>query len=192
MLSEAETSLHRLMEQGLKEHRYADVAQVADLADGLARLLRGEVLPTKRWLASTAPEATEAKRPATTTKKTEPRAEKREYPRFEREGDRLIKIGWSKKRREQYEHRAPRDAVLAFIRHLASHAQEGQVFAMEDVLPVPDFSGGEVPAYQAYLTLAWLQHAGAVEKKGRDGYSLLGGSLADDGFAKLWADVPAR
>jgi len=121
-----------------------------------------------------------------------PSSGRAKYPRFERDGDKLVKVGWSKKKREQYEHRAPYEVVLACARHLASHALAGKVFAMENLLPVPDASGGEIPAYQAYLTLAWLRQAGAVEKKGRDGYVLRDESLAGDGFDKLWASLSAR
>ena len=119
-------------------------------------------------------------------------SKKRDYPRFERDGDKLVKLGWSKKQKSQYEHRAPHAAVLAFGRHVANHFGEGEVFAMESLLPVPDESGEEVPGYQAYLTLAWLKHVGAVEKKGRDGYVLRDGSLADGGLDRLWDALEVR
>lgn len=118
---------------------------------------------------------------------------KGDYPRFERDGDRLVKIGWSKKNKEAYEHRAPREAVDAFVRHLASHVAPGKVFAMEDVMPVPDpGTGVDLPAYQAYLVLAWLRHVGAVEKKGKDGYVLRNGMLTGGKFEVFWSDITPR
>ncbi len=191
VLMGAEVSLRELMEQGLGQHRYTDVAVIAGMAEGVSRLLLGDrarppVQPTPPNVA------TETRSPRKTAKKARSRTQKREYPRFERDGDKLVKVGWSKKHKEQYEHRAPREAVIAFARHLAGHARDGEVFAMEDLLPVPDLSGGEVPAYQVYLTLAWLRQADAVEKKGRDGYVLRDRSLAEGGLDKLWNAVAQR
>ena len=83
--------------------------------------------------------------------------------------------------------------MIAFVRHLASHVAAGELFVMENVLPAPDVtSGGEVPAYQAYLTLAWLRHAGVVDKKGRDGYVLRVEPLTNGELDKLWDKLPQR
>ncbi|MCA9305050.1 MAG: hypothetical protein KDA16_00830 [Phycisphaerales bacterium] len=118
---------------------------------------------------------------------------KRDYPRFERDDDKLVKVGWSKKHREEYEHRAPRDAVNAFVRHLGSAVSEGHLFIVENLMPVLGVNGDdEVPAYQVYLTLKWLQDVGAVEKKGRDGYVLRNGALSSSGIDEYWAALPAR
>lgn len=117
----------------------------------------------------------------------------RAYPKFFRQGERLVKVGWSKKAREEYEHRTPRQAVVAFAWHLTSRVQPGRVFAMDGLLPVPDpATGDEIPAYQAYVTLAWLREAKAIEKKGRDGYVLRVDSLADGGLDQLWDHLPER
>src|SRR5689334_22685209 len=94
VLAEAESSLRQLIEAGLKEQRYADVAEIAGLADGLSRLLNGRrVLNAPHETAmppSPAPAATPKPKAATKSPKSQ-------YPRFERDGDKLIKIGWSKK-----------------------------------------------------------------------------------------------
>ena len=83
-----------------------------------------------------------------------------------------MKVGWSKKKRKEYEHRAPQRIVEAFVRHLTNTIKIGRTFTMEQILPVPDLvNGGEIPAYQSYLTLAWLNEIGAVVKKGRHIYS---------------------
>jgi hypothetical protein len=190
ILSEAETKLRELITAALNEQRYADVAHVAGLADGVARLLGGvAVVPGVTTLSAGGhtPDANEH-RPSRGSKRP-----KKAYPRFERDGDKLVKIGWSKKNKSSYEHRAPREAVIAFTRHLAGSADEGKVFVVEDLLPVPDVAnGGEIPAYQIYLTLAWLRDVGAVAKKGRDGYVLRGGGLANGALDKFWASLPAR
>ena len=43
ILSEAKDSLHRLVEKGLKENRYSEVAEVARIADSLSQLVQARV-----------------------------------------------------------------------------------------------------------------------------------------------------
>src|SRR6266567_3543667 len=113
VLSATEASLRQLIEQGLKEQRYSEIVEIAKLADGVARLLHTpqaafasppEITANATSLPSPISRASSAKRIPT----------KRDYPRFERDGDRLVKIGWSKRRKGLYEHRASRQAVVAF------------------------------------------------------------------------------
>lgn len=196
VLSKAESSLRKLIEKGLRDQSYLEVAEVARMADGVARLLGKistsstndtskplavDMSPTKGASLRVAPVQ---KRPKTTSK---------EFPRFERDGDKLVKIGWSKKNKSSYEHRASHAVVVAFAQHLANHIQEGKVFAVENLTPVPDIvNSGEIPAYQVYLVLAWLRRTGAIDKKGRDGYILRRGALTTESMERMWTSVPAR
>jgi len=198
VLRDAEAALRDLKEAGLHEQRYTDIAEVAQLADGLARLL--SLAPTF-GMSTTAKLTSAPDSVAITPRVSRPPASrtasrkktKAKYPHFEREGNRLVKVGWSKKHREEYEHRAPRDAVAAFARHLGGTVPEGHVFVVEDLLPVPGVNeDDEVPAYQVYLTLKWLQDIGAVEKKGRDGYVLRNGVLSEGGIDRYWSALRAR
>jgi len=193
VLVEAEGSLRRLIEQGLREQRYRDVAEIAELAEGLSRLLQssGGLEGARRETAAVLPAGPAA--PPPPIKHSRAKGGSTEYPRFERDGDKLVKIAWSKKNKAAYEHRAPREAVIAFARHLTGHVREGKVFVVEGLIPVPDVAnGGEIPAYQVYLTLGWFRSIGVIEKKGRDGYVLRRGSLSDGALDKLWASLPAR
>ena len=191
MLVEAEAALRKLMEEGIREHRYSEVAEIAALAEALTKLLMPPGTPQEVHLVTPrSPPTAPLPRPSARTASRE--KDKPDYPRFERDGDKLVKIGWSRKHREQYEHRAPRDTVASFARHLARQVKVGQVFEVEELLPVVDSANGEIPAYQVYLTLAWLRAEGAVEKKGRDGHVLRDASIAAGGFDKLWEGVPIR
>lgn len=187
IVADAEKALRELMQREIQDQRYADIPEVARLADGVARLLRGQIddRPARpaRSVATQRGKLRLANRSS--------RGKKR-YPRFERDGYKLVKVGWSKKGREEYEHRAPRDVVAAFTRHLVSKVKRGKAFVVEDLLPVPDSSGGEIPSYQVYMTLRWLRHAGAVEKRGRDGYALIDAQLDENGFDALWGRIPER
>ena len=100
------------------------------------------------------------------------------YPRFARDGDELIKIGWSKRKNAEYCHRAPLRIVDLLVERVARHGS-GALFTAEDIFPLSDPKDGhEVPSYQAYLCLAWLREEGLVEKQGKQGYR----AAAQDGL----------
>ena len=191
VLAAAEGSLRHLIEQAMREQRYSDVAKVAGLADGVSRLLQERLLEVGE--AEEERESTPRAAVLSAKKRVDGKSRKEEYPHFVREGDKLVKIGWSKKNKSSYEHKAPREAVIAFTRHLTGSVQDGKVFVIENLLPVPDVgNGGELPAYQVYVTLAWLRQAGVIQKKGRDGYVLRRGGLGDGAIDKLWTSLSVR
>lgn len=189
----AEAALRSLAEQALVDRAYADVAHIASLADSLRGLSDRAVTeaekPAGRGEAeSPEPKAAARQRPRQANTATRSR---RGYPRFERDGDKLVKVGWSKKSREEYEHRAPRKAVEAFTDYLSSKVKLGQAFLIEDLLPVNDGADGELPSYQVYLTLAWLRDLGVVKKLGREGYAIQK-DMANGGLSELWERTEAR
>lgn len=117
------------------------------------------------------------------TRRTKPGS----YPRFIRRDDKLIKIGWSKRNKQEYEHKAPGSVVFAIAGHLRTHTRDGKLFTVNDMLPVPDpEQGGELPSYQVYLALAWLRSAGAISKHGRDGYAPDHARLTEKAMANQW------
>lgn len=188
ILIEAEASLRQLMEKALKQQRYADVREIASIAQALARVNDGQMV--------TAVSSSEGVGDARSRRSLSPRQSsksKGDYPRFAKDGDKLVKIGWSKRNGRSYEHRAPVSIVKDIVRQLAGRVKHGEVFVVENLIPVVDSaSGAEIPAYQVYMTLAWLREVGSIEKKGRDGYVLNGAGLAGDEFEALWAEVKAR
>lgn len=184
IIFEAELALRKLIERGLQEQRYSEIAEIANLVQGLVKLLQPNGAPPSP--APTAARSREALQSGRHSGKRD------EYPRFERDEERLTKVGWSKRKKEPYEHRAPRSAVVSVARRISS-IPEGKVFLMESLLPITDVTTGtELPAYQIYLTLAWLRTRGAIRKKGRDGYILKAGALSDDVLQNLWERTPAR
>jgi hypothetical protein len=218
IVTKAERELRDLMKRAIDDHRYSEVAAIAALADAVAGLLgpdgpstvslssfaglassaaatpqtssSGNSRNGARLAVASAAAATSAP-PAARGRKTRQAAGKpAKYPRFRRDGDRLVKIGWSKKDRRTYEHRAPRDIVMAVVRQLASSTTPGKVFTIEPLLPFRDDHGQDIPAYQPYLVLKWLQHIDAVRKKGKDGYIIpakgQGGGMNNDRITQAW------
>jgi hypothetical protein len=92
------------------------------------------------------------------------------YPIFERDAERLIKIGWSSKEKRTYEHRVALEVVRAICVGLATAARGGPLLKIEQMQPLKSPNGAEIPSYQVYLVLKWLQDVKAVARKGLDGY----------------------
>ena len=97
----------------------------------------------------------------------------KQYPKFFHQGDQLVKVGWSKKEREEYIHKAPFTSVLATANSIQKAASGKKVFSADKFFPVLSADGqAELPGYQAYLSLAWFRTLGLVDQKGRQGYTL--------------------
>ena len=95
------------------------------------------------------------------------------YPQFHRSGDRLVKVGWSRSKQATYQHRCPTSVAFALADALATGFGEGRPFKMDQVFPLRDETGREMPSYQIYLALALLRARGLVTSKGRQGFAVV-------------------
>ncbi len=191
ILAKTEAELRQLIQQALAEGRYGDVAEIARIADAVARLVaRDEAITPKDPLSS--PVRNVGPSPVPSIPERRGRSS-RAFPRFERDGDKLVKIAWSKKDRAEYEHKAPRQVVDVLIDAIKSRKGEGAKFEAPDVLPLREpATRKEIPSYQSYLALAWLRHEGVVIKRGRDGYSLKHTAASPERLTELWEALPSR
>lgn len=190
ILSRAEAELRALIQEQLTQGLYGEVAATALMADSLLRLVTGQDRPRSPSSPGVAsPRFTGAA--ATGTPDSPRRRSSKDYPQFARDGERLVKIAWSKRERAEYEHRAPRHVVQNLIDAVHKKKGEGKLFEAADILPVKDSATRqEIPSYQIYLALAWLRHVGLVSKKGRDGYVLKSAATSSDRIAELWEGLP--
>ena len=172
VLSEAEEALSTLMREGLADQRYDDVAAVAEVTQLLTDLIGS--------LAN----------PAQEDRERGPSKPRQSYPQFAKDGDRLVKVGWSGKNRQEYEHRTHRRVIWVFARVVRDRAEPADCFTMEDVLPLVYAGGKEIPSYQAYLVLAWLRSVEAITKDGRNGYRADVFKLSDESLKSLWESLP--
>lgn len=192
-VKQAESSLRDLMQQALEQQRYRDVGEIAPIADGLSELMRRSSAAISASVTSVPVHLEPLTTPPFGGQKPQPRATARDkYPQFKRDGDKLVKIAWSKKDRREYEHRAPREAVMSVVRRLASEALPGTAFTMDRFVPFKDSGGTEMPSYQAYLTLAWLRNLGLVEERGKEGYSICVDGLSMETVEREWAAITTR
>jgi len=114
------------------------------------------------------------------------------YPAFFRSNDVLIKVGWSKKHRAEYEHRAPKQVLHAWVQALRSSLNRNGRFRTEDLLPLHHPDGSQIPDYQSYLFLAWFCLVGAVDREARQGYKVKSSDRFAELIEQLWTDVPEK
>lgn len=157
MLAKCESELRDLLAQAANSGDYDAVITLNFWAKAVARL-RGGGLPSN----------SKAVKPEPKRKAASPT-----YPRFERRGDSLVKVGWSKRERAEYEHKAPWTAVAVVADNVQKKGADGRIFQISGLLPCESVDGeSHVPDYQVYLVIAWWRELGLIEQHGRQGYSL--------------------
>ena len=219
VLHSAEQKLRTLIARAAAEADYDHLPQLAEWAKQLQTLLGAQAVPKDSAEAATEGDSTSpaplrsgshgqrtpAKiRPSTSSARRSPvggrgrkprksEGKKPEYPKFFREGETLVKVGWSRRERKPYEHRAPRPVLQALVQTLVQAGKGGERFTMENLFPLKDpADNSEVPGYQAYLTLAWLRQSGLIVQHGRQGYSLPEGTDLSRASDRLWNNLPSR
>ncbi|MCH7598848.1 MAG: hypothetical protein IH973_03755 [Myxococcales bacterium] len=114
-------------------------------------------------------------------------------PKFARGKDELVKIGWSKKEKSEYQHKAPRQVIGFLIDSLVKTAPAEEVFSTEQLFPLHDGNdGSEIPSYQAYLCLAWLREEQLIEQVGRQGYRVPDSKGLHETMKARWEQLPDR
>lgn len=202
VLKDCERELQELGIKALKDGNYEAARRITELAESIADKLalsgltdfEADAFETSK----TSPVTSQPLSPESPTRLPADRSRTRlkgriEYPRFLRGSEKLIKIGWSKKNKQEYEHNAPWSAVLAFASHLRSHTRPDRIFTIEDILPVHDpQSASDLPEYQVYLALAWFRFQGLVLKRGREGYTTNAEKLTEVSVTQLWNALPIQ
>jgi len=182
-----ETDLRRLLAEAAAEGDYSSVLRITELARAVGALgSEGRGAPAASGGANG-----EIQRSTTPSTGRKARVPAETYPRFYRRGDELVRIGWSKKERKEYNHRAPRraiDAVAAAVRELGTR---GRMFTGDKLLPLKDpTDGSRMADYQAYVALGWLKQLGIVEQHGRrSGYALIPGKQIDSTITAAWPEL---
>lgn len=180
----AEEAVRKSIAEAASEAGYEEVRHLARLAESLRSIQNGSWSDPTLGGVNRRGGGTEAK-PAT---KEQSRGGKRGYPRFEKNGKQLVKVGWSKKSKAEYAHKAEYEVVTVLIDKFDDPPRE---MTTEEMFPLTDRDGEVIPDYQAYLALAWLCDLGVVEKLGRQGYKRRSGNLSRD-VGNAWNRLPER
>lgn len=190
VLEKCERDLRTIAASALQEGAYEIARTIADLAAAIAEHRAGAGLDGGKNVAAPSPHPGNAQTEGKASTAQTRRTGANRYPRFVRRDNRIVKIGWSRTNKREYEHSAPWDAVVAFAAHIRTHTRPGRIFTVDDILPVPGYdTGDEMPDYQLYLSLAWLRAMGFVSKKGRRGYIAEHAALTDEALSRHWAGM---
>ncbi|MER3415082.1 MAG: hypothetical protein C4297_02580 [Gemmataceae bacterium] len=197
VIGRAETEIRQLLLDCAREGAYEEVALLADLARQLRRLVEHAASPNGPPIDPANPGAlaNASAQPRSRSHRTAPTGKppSADYPRFFRSRDELVKIGWSKKRKAEYRHKAPSAVVRLVARALQARGTGGEQFTFEELLPIRDpQTKSEVPSYQAYLALAWLRKENLVVQHGRQGYSLRPDINLADAVEERWKLLPGE
>lgn len=175
LLRRTEAELRKIVSDAATAGDYASVVQVAAWARSLNEMLdRFSPRKGKTGEDHASPDAGSRRREPRASRNNRTRSPTNHggYPRFFRQGDRLVRVAWSKREKREYEHKAPLAVLKALTVAMASKGADGRVFSTDDLLPIHDDDGAEVPAYQAYAGLALFKQVGLIEQHGRQGYSI--------------------
>ena len=180
ILRVAEDGLARLAAEAGIQRAYADAAALLEAARrvqqvGEQTLLESRpAIPVDPVNTELTPTPVSAKNsPAVDRTGATKKHLKDAYPKFFRDGQTLVKVGWSKSEGAEYEHKCPKRAVDVLVGECARVGGPGKRFVMDTLLPLSDpDSKAEIPGYQAYVALAFLRHASLIDQHGRSGYSI--------------------
>ena len=96
---------------------------------------------------------------------------KGQYPRFDVLDGALVKVGWSKKQKSEYQQRIPE---ASFNRVSVALSQLGGddngTVPSDRILITVDSSGDGVPSYQVYAVLGFLRERGVLRTASRGEY----------------------
>jgi hypothetical protein len=204
-IRETSRRLEELLEIALSEKRYRELGAVSSLAQAIAAIVQGfdiegvvashDGSKVHASASSDHPSTVEQLDPSSKKQKSESLSAPNPkidvvFPQFRVDGDKLVKIGWSKKDKRTYEHRAPRDGVFQLAATLEARVRPGTPFKMEHFVPLQVGKGEELPTYQTYLALAWFRSLGIVEELGKMGYRFDEGALSKRRIQSYWTKLP--
>lgn len=162
ILIKCESDLRSLVAGAATSGDYDTVLKLTSWARAVANLAG---IPEAAPGAPALPEATKGNR--------KKKADIAAYPRFARRGGSLVKIGWSKSEKAEYEHKAPLEDVGLLVDVISKAGADGRIFQVGPLLPCPRPGGDSyMPDYQVYLVIAWWRAIGLLEQHGRQGYSI--------------------
>lgn len=193
ILQKAETDLRDIVAKAAAAGDYNGIVQIALWAKALCDLL--ETKPEARDSAphfafSTGHAAVVAR---VKNGKTLPKKKHtNEYPRFFRKGNELVRVAWSKRAKSEYQHKTSETVLKTVTDTLSRLGKEGRIFSTDEVLPLKDPQGTEIPAYQAYVVIALLKVTGLIEPHGRQGYSISAADDLNNAVDAIWHKLPSK
>jgi hypothetical protein len=200
ILKECEEALKRAATDALSQGRYDEATEIVSIARAVAAFATGNakselpgdsasVLDVGSSGEAQVPES-DSTSPEESTAAAETPKKRRKYPQFFRQASELVKIGWSKRARKEYQHRAPHRVLELLCNRLVQVGAKKKLFSTDTLFPLTDSGSNEIPSYQSYLCLAWLRHQRLVIAKGRSGYRLVKPESLLSAAEAFWNKLP--
>ena len=194
VLQGAETKLRDIVAKAAASGDYNSVVQITSWAKAIRDLL--EQKPTTRAVGHDVAFANGNTTVVAQVKNSRTQAKKKHaaenYPRFFRRGDELVRIAWSRRARSEYQHKTTQSVLKTVADTLSRLGNKGRIFSTDEVLPLRDAQGAEIPSYQAYVVIALLKLTGLIEPHGRQGYSISSTDDLSQAVAALWQKLPSK
>ena len=193
-LEKCELELRQLGGDALGAGNYREAEKIAQIAKIFSEYdFQSSKTPlfqeTPRVAASMPVESASRMRPAT-QKRTRKKGTKAGYPFFEVDGNHLIKVSWSKTKKDEYIHKAPKEVLVTLIQALLKKGSKKQLVPTEKMFPLAN-EETQFPDYQSYLCLLWLKLNKLVIHHGREGYQLRDPKTFENRCDELWQELDA-
>lgn len=191
VITEAEAELRGIVSEAAAAGDYESVMKIAAWARALEQIVFVVPRASVRTEQNSAM-ATRANHSSARAAQVTPSRPDDQYPRFFRDGDRLVRVAWSKSEKQEYEHKAQLAVLDALSVALAQKGKDGRVFSTDELLPVRNDDGNEVPRYQVYAWIGLLRQVGLIEQHGRRGYSMPHPSEFRTAAEEVWQNLPEK
>jgi hypothetical protein len=189
LLRETEAKFRSLVSEAATSGDYASVVQITAWARTLSELLNGSA-PARSGNGVSVYHSPQKGSNGTKQRSRTSRTLQRDYPQFLRHDDELVRVAWSKRDKKEYRHRAPHDVLKALAKAMLDKGADGRVFSTDQLLPIRDAAGVEIPNYQAYVGISLLKQTGLIDQHGRQGYSIPHPIELKDTIEAVWKKLP--
>ena len=169
ILTKTESDIQELIIEAAKVGDYRSVDMARSAAVNIKNLRTQIMNPASKAEIKSSKNKTLSKRKALSRKGT-----RSGYPTFKVKNDTLVRIGWSKKQRREYTHKAPRLVFDKTIKAMDILAQSGAgPFLAENIIEQANSNESQsIPSYQIYVVIGLLKQTNCIKQVGRDGYDI--------------------
>lgn len=170
-LAGAEKRLKRVIAATAQVGEYSLSKAASAVAENLVALREKLPRPSEQTGADGLRKSSNSASPSGKSRRERP--QRRKYPRFEMHGDYLHRVGWSKKEREEYTHKAERGTYEHVARAMSALAgTTEQPISAEQIWEYIQANGSAVASYQMYVVIGFLKAQGVIKQRGRAGYEI--------------------
>lgn len=167
ILNKTESDIQEVIIEAAQGGDYRSVDMARAAAVNIKNLRTQISNPASKAEIRPAKSGTRIEKKASTKKR-----KKSDYPKFKVKNETLIRIGWSRKQRREYTHKAPRFVFEQTVKAMTALSQSGAgPFLAENILEQANSNESEaIPSYQIYVVIGLLKQTNCIKQVGRDGY----------------------